>query len=64
MVPSNKGQKLPPEPLTQDEMRRLIRAYSNLCADRHPKPGFAGCSLPWRATTERGAAAFSEGPRR
>jgi site-specific recombinase XerD len=29
MTPSNKGLKLPAEPLTEDEMRRLIRACSN-----------------------------------
>ena len=29
MVPSNKGQRLPAEPLSEDEVRRLIRACSN-----------------------------------
>ena len=28
-VPANKGQKLPPEPLSPDEVKTLIRACSN-----------------------------------
>jgi site-specific recombinase XerD len=32
MTPANKGQKLPPEPLTQDEVKALIRA----CSKRAP----------------------------
>jgi site-specific recombinase XerD len=32
MTPANKGQKLPPEPLTQDEIKSLIRA----CSKRAP----------------------------